>query len=267
MLSTILEPTTGSIEIDGIDAIENHKKVKNKINVITGGEKNLYWRLTAKENLEYFGSLYNINKKELDSKITKLLRIVGLEDAKDLTVERFSKGMKQRLQIARGLINDPDYLFLDEPTVGLDISFAKEVRQYIRKLAVDENKGMLLTSHYISEVEELCDYIYIIDKGKVIAQGTNNQVKKMIKANDELLINVVDGIDQTEKMLNNSNQYHVKSVDKDNKNIIITLFENSVTPDIIKRLTDEKIKINEIKLLEPSLEDAILDILGRCDRK
>ena len=97
--------------MDGVDAVKNHLWVKERINMISGGERNLYWRLTAQENLRYFGSLYGIGKKELEERIGELLKTVGLEEAKDIPVERYSKGMKQRLQIARGLINEPEYLF------------------------------------------------------------------------------------------------------------------------------------------------------------
>ena len=137
--------------MNGVDAVKNHRWVKERINVISGGERNLYWRLTAIENLKYFGSLYGLSGVKLKEKIAELLKIVGLEEAEDIPVERYSKGMKQRLQIARGLINDPEYIFLDEPTLGLDIVIAKEIRTMIKELAQEGKKGVLLTTHYISE--------------------------------------------------------------------------------------------------------------------
>lgn len=165
MLSTLLTPTSGSITIDGVDIISDEKSSKEKINVISGGERNIYWRLTGRENLEYFGSLYGIEKKKLDNRIKECLTIVKLLDVADVPVEKYSKGMKQRLQIAKGLINNPDYILLDEPTLGLDIVIAKELRHYILRLAKELNKGILLTTHYLKEVEELCDYIYLLDNG------------------------------------------------------------------------------------------------------
>ena len=133
MLASLVTPTSGTLTMDGVDGVKNHLWVKEHINVISGGERNLYWRLTARENLRYFGNLYGISKKALNERIAHLLRIVGLENAQDIPVERLSKGMKQRLQIARGLINDPEYIFLDEPTLGLDIMIAKEIRELIAK--------------------------------------------------------------------------------------------------------------------------------------
>lgn len=118
MLSTLLEPTEGTYEFDGIDAVSHPMEVKRKINMIAGGERMLYWRLTARENLWYYGQIYGVEPKVLRRRMEELLALSGLSGHADVPVETFSKGMKQRLQIARGLINDPAYLFLDEPTKG-----------------------------------------------------------------------------------------------------------------------------------------------------
>ena len=188
MLASIIEPTAGEITMNGIDAVKNHLWVKERINVVSGGERNLYWRLTASENLKYFGSLYGVKGMELKEKIARLLKLVGLEEVADIPVERYSKGMKQRLQIARGLINDPEYIFLDEPTLGLDIVIAKEIRKVIHELAKKDDKGILLTTHYISEAEELCDYIYILDNGKIIAQGTKEKLKELFNCKPKVVL-------------------------------------------------------------------------------
>ena len=188
MLSSLIIPTQGSVTMNGVDAIQNHLWVKERINLISGGERNLYWRLTAKENLEYFGSLYGLSGNVLKDRIKELLKLVELEETADIPVERYSKGMKQRLQIARGLINDPEYIFLDEPTLGLDIMIAKEIRELIRGLAVKKNKGILLTTHYISEAEELCDYIYVLDKGEVIAEGTKEELRSLLSVKPKMVL-------------------------------------------------------------------------------
>ena len=190
MLASIIAPTSGSLTMNGVDAVKNHLWIKERINVISGGERNLYWRLTAKENLRYFGSLYGLSGDDLNKRIAYLLRTVGLEEAANVPVERYSKGMKQRLQIARGLINDPIYLFMDEPTLGLDIVIAKEIRNLVSDLAHKEGRGILLTTHYISEAEELCDYIYILDKGRIIAEGTKEQLKGLLAYEPKVVTSV-----------------------------------------------------------------------------
>ena len=188
MLASIVEPSSGYLTMNGVDAVKNHMWVKERINVISGGERNLYWRLTAMENLHYFGSLYGLSGKALNDRIMNLLELVDLKDVKDIPVERYSKGMKQRLQIARGMINDPEYLFLDEPTLGLDIVIAKEIRQLIMDLARKEKKGLLLTTHYISEAEELCDYIYVLDRGHLISEGTKSDLRELFAVSPTLVM-------------------------------------------------------------------------------
>lgn len=188
MLSSVITPTRGTLTMNGKDAVQDHMWVKGRINVITGGERNLYWRLNAVENLEYFGSLYGIGRQECKRRARELLKQVGLEDAAKIPVERYSKGMKQRLQVARGLINNPEYIFLDEPTLGLDIVIAKEIRNLVYRLAKEENRGVLLTTHYISEAEELCDEIYVLDKGEMIANGTKQELKELFACPQKLII-------------------------------------------------------------------------------
>ena len=180
MISTLLEPTQGQITIDGEDVVKNRMSIKRKVNMITGGERMIYWRLTGRENLMYFGKLYGVEKTVLQERIESLISLVGLEKSIDIPVERYSKGMKQRLQIARGMINNPDYLMLDEPTLGLDAPIAKEIRAYIRKLADVEGKGILLTSHYIPEVEALCDYIYVLHEGQLLYEGTSKALSSQV---------------------------------------------------------------------------------------
>lgn len=168
MLSTLLDPTSGSIEVDGKSMKHNRQVIQKKVNMIAGGERMLYWRLTGRENLLYFGKLYGMNTSHITREASRLLEEVGLTDAADQPVEQYSKGMKQRLQIARGLINDPQYLFLDEPTLGLDAPIARQLRSTVRRLALDQGKGLLLTSHYLQEVEELCDRVYVLNRGELL---------------------------------------------------------------------------------------------------
>lgn len=185
MLSTLLDPTSGEIKMDGIPYRNIERQIKAKINMIAGGERMIYWRLTARENLRYFGYLYGLNGKALKSRIETLLSLTGLSESADIPVENFSKGMKQRLQIARGMINDPEYIFLDEPTLGLDIEIAKEMRAFLKTLVEVDKKGILLTTHYMNEVEELCDYIYILHKGTLIEEGTPEEIIRKYAIHDD----------------------------------------------------------------------------------
>lgn len=176
MLTTLLAPTSGECKVMGYDCFKEEKKIRKRINFIFGGETGVYRRLSAKDNLMYFSNLYLLDPNEQKSKIDDILKLVGLDDRADDLAETFSKGMIQRLQIARGLINDPEIIFMDEPTVGLDPLGAKMLRDIIKVLR-ERGKTVLLTTHYLPEAEELCDHMVIINKGQLVASGTPSSIK------------------------------------------------------------------------------------------
>lgn len=265
MLTTMISPTSGTIVVDGVDAIKNDISVKKIINVITGGERNIYWRLTATENLEYFGSLYGIPKTILKGRIQEILKLVGLLEAKDLPVERYSKGMKQRLQIARGLINDPEYIFLDEPTLGLDVVIAKELRSYVKKLA-SSNKGILLTTHYMLEAEELCDYIYIIDSGKIVDKGTPFEVMSKYSrvTATELYVNYIpNSIAENLNIVDG-----VEEIIVDKENCVIEIKNKNINLIDILAIVNkyEDVQVFKIMEKEPSLEESIIKAVAKFNK-
>ena len=176
MLTTLLAPTSGVCKVFGYDTFGQEKQIRKRINFIFGGEMGVYRRLSARDNLRYFANLYLIEKSEREKRIDEILTLVELTDAADRLAETYSKGMIQRLQIARGLINDPEILFMDEPTVGLDPLGAHMLRDIIRKLR-DDGKTVLLTTHYLPEAEELCDRMVILNHGEIVARGTPAEIK------------------------------------------------------------------------------------------
>lgn len=170
ILTTLLTPSSGEVFVLGKDIKKYEKNIRKDINFVFGGEKGVYTQLTANEYLTYFCILYNIPPKEYQLKIPSLIKLVGLEEASNKKISTFSKGMIQRLHIARSLINDPKIIFLDEPTIGLDPIGAKMLRNLVKSLS---NKGItiFLTTHYMQEAEELCDKIAFIKKGQIIEFG------------------------------------------------------------------------------------------------
>ncbi len=181
MLSTLLYPTSGIANVLGYDVTDNRTimELRQKINVVSGGERGLYYRLTAKQNLEFFSDLYGIPKAEQKKRCEELLEMVGLSHVSDIRVEDFSRGMKQRLHIARALVNDPEVLYLDEPTIGLDPEISRSIRETVKKLS-DSGKTIILTTHYMYEAEELCDRMVILSHGKVVGYGTVGEIKDMV---------------------------------------------------------------------------------------
>lgn len=176
MLTTLLAPTSGTCKVFGFDTFGQEKQIRKRINFIFGGEMGVYRRLSARDNLRYFANLYLLKTDERERRIDEILKLVELTEAADRLAETYSKGMIQRLQIARGLINNPEILFMDEPTVGLDPLGAHMLRDIIRKLR-NEGKTVLLTTHYLPEAEELCNRMVILNHGKIVAKGTPAGIK------------------------------------------------------------------------------------------
>ncbi len=267
MLSTLLLPTSGIITVDGENIEKNPKSIKQKVNMIAGGERMLYWRLTGYENLVYFGKLYGISGAPLKNRIWSLLETVGLSEAAHTPVEQYSKGMKQRLQIARGLINDPTYLFLDEPTLGLDVPIAKQLRSMIRKLALDEGKGILLTTHYLDEVEELCDRVYIINKGELLLHDSpKNIIKTVVKDyRVNIYIDVLhkESMRRVESILKKEEIFLEASMGPEGQ-----MLELNATFDptsiILNVCMKEGVNLQKLEVKRPRLEDAILQLAGEA---
>lgn len=263
MLTTLLSPTRGSIEIDGVDVVRNHTDAKQMLNLITGGERNIYWRLSGRENLEYFGRLYGIRGKDLDRRVEDVLQVVQLEDVKDVPVEKYSKGMKQRLQIARGLINDPRYVFLDEPTLGLDIVIARELRKHVRELATVHAKGVLLCTHYMFEADELCDYIYVMHRGRVIATGTPREIKQRCSVAVQcrfVVSSLGDELGRLLRQYSESNPDVQLNVDHAQGHIE-ALSKDDVSSRVLAMILRSDAGLISMSVGEPALEDALYQLV------
>ncbi|MCA1813631.1 MAG: ABC transporter ATP-binding protein [Halobacteriales archaeon] len=177
VLATLLLPTEGTGTIAGLDIVKDADAVRQKVGVVLGGDRALYWRLTARENLWYFSQLYNMPDAPARKRIDELLGVVGLTDRADERVENYSKGMKQRLHIARGLLHDPSILLLDEPTIGLDPHAARSLRALVRDLVDQHGRTVVLTTHYMYEADQLSDRVAIINKGRIVACDTPAALK------------------------------------------------------------------------------------------
>jgi ABC-2 type transport system ATP-binding protein len=177
MLTTLLKPDDGSVAINGFSAEKNKPEVRKSFGIVFQ-DPSLDNELTAFENLEFHGIMYDVPKKIRQERIKNLLEFVGLADRKNDFVKNFSGGMKRRLEIARGLIHHPKVLFLDEPTIGLDPQTRNHLWEYIKKLNREEGMTVFLTTHYMEEAENMASTIAIIDLGKIIAKGTAEDLKK-----------------------------------------------------------------------------------------
>src|SRR5678815_4183629 len=189
MLITLLIPTAGTARVLGIDVVKNAHEVRKRIGYVFGGDRGVYERLSGYDNLRYFAELYGVPPAEQKRRIEELLELVGLRGREHERAEGYSRGMKQRLHVARGLLHDPEVIFLDEPTIGLDPVGARELRATIGTLT-QAGKTILLTTHYMFEADALCDRIAVISKGKIVAEGTPADLKRGVGQGSVLEVEV-----------------------------------------------------------------------------
>lgn len=268
MLATLLRPTSGSVSVDGLDATNRPELVRPIVNMIAGGDRALYPRLTARENLWYFGQLYNVEPRTLAARIECLLRLVELADRADALVEQLSKGMKQRLQIARGLINAPRYLLLDEPTLGLDAPIARQLRRMTRDLASVEGCGILLTSHYMSEIEELCQYIYVIHQGRIVAEGSVAHIRGLGASGHAARVEVATTSAATVPLELLSQQAAGRGITvsiqvADGQATLTASGPAGLTPAVVELCSQAGYPVLHAESVEPSLEDALVALTAQ----
>ena len=177
MACCILKPDFGDIKINGLSIHEDPIKIKSMIGYLPE-EPNLYERFKAKDLLKYFAELYGVPKNNIDGRIDELLELVGMTERKNDRINTFSKGLRQRISVARALVHDPDIIILDEPTMGLDPATANSIRDFVRNLK--GRKTMILCTHYMAEADSLCDRVAILNKGKIIDVGTPSYLKSKI---------------------------------------------------------------------------------------
>lgn len=177
MLATMLKPTNGTATINGVDLVEDPEKVRGLIGILFGGETGLYDRLTAKENIEYFGLLNGMEKIDIERRVKELSNMLDMNEYLDRRAGKFSKGMKQKVSIARSIVHDPEIMLFDEPTSGLDVTSIRVVHDFIQQLK-EKGKTIVFSSHSMNEVEKLCDEVGIIHKGKIIEVATVKALKE-----------------------------------------------------------------------------------------
>ncbi len=263
MLSTLTRPSKGTATIGGFDIVKDDTEVRKLIGIVS--EKMImYNRLTARENLWFFGNLFGMTRKDLNARIGELLELVQLSKWEKAQVGTFSTGMKQKMNIIRALLNMPEVLFLDEPTLGLDPQSTVEIREFVRKLNREQGTTVLITTHMMSEADLLCDRIGIMDHGKIVALDTSSNLKSAIGgANTTILtleisnltpdlLAAVRGLEVVEAV-SQENSSHLK----------IHAHGKEAFDNIVDALRARKANIVSIQNIQPTLEDVFLHITGR----
>jgi len=266
ILTTLLSPSTGFASVAGFDVGKNPEEVRKRINMVSGGETSGYGLLTVRENLWMFAQFYGIESGEANRRIKMLTDIVGLSDRLSTKSSDLSTGLRQKMNIVRGFLTDPEILFLDEPTLGLDVEASRDVREFIKRwMGNDENRTLLLTTHYMAEADELCDRVAIINQGKVLACDSPANLKKLLQKDAIFHISLY-----TPNGISLENFEHITGVkncvlsQKPDETFLDLILENeSILSEIISEIGRQSLRLNRLEKKEPTLEDVFIKLVGQ----
>src|SRR5712691_11505281 len=269
MLATLLIPTSGTIRVLGTDPLERPREVRARLGAMLSGERSLYWKLTGRENLEYFAALYHVPPAETKTRIANVLAAVKLSDRADDYVERYSTGMRQRLALARALLPDPPLVILDEPTVGLDPQASRDLRDRVRELKA-QGRTVLLTTHYMEEAHQLCDHTAIIDRGGLAALDTPPALKRTIRAEEVVSLEIgMTGADAPLLARLAARAVNARS-DRRNGTLAVTAHCASArdfVPAAFDAARSEGATIQHVEVVPVTLEDVFISLTGRALRE
>jgi ABC-2 type transport system ATP-binding protein len=262
MLNTLLIPTTGTASVCGFDVVKHTREVRRRIGYVFGGDRGLYDRLTAWDNLRYFAELYGVPYRSQRQRIGELLELVGLAGRERERVEGYSRGMRQRLHIARGLLHSPELLFMDEPSIGVDPVGARELRRTVANLAAN-GTTVLLTTHYMAEADELCDRIAVIAGGRIRALGTPEELKRHAEGRRVVEVEAY-GMDSAQlaaiRVLPGVRECSVEERGASQALTVQSDSDRDVQADVLAALAG--VRLGRVSARQPTLEDAYVTIVS-----
>lgn len=264
MLSSLIVPTSGDVRLLNESIIKRPEKIRQILGVVPQ-EIALYTDLTAEENLQFFGRIYGLKGQKLKSRITEVLEQIGLTDRRKQLVKTYSGGMKRRLNIGIALLHNPEIIIMDEPTVGIDPQSRNYILETVKKLNREQGMTVLYTSHYMEEVEFLCDRIYIMDQGHIIASGTKQELKNILSSENTIVMKVERMNEEWIRVLREDTNIRQHQVQDQTLTIIVPKEYN-----LFKTLTHYAEETNtnliSIEVKRPTLEDVFLHLTGRALR-
>ena len=268
ILTTLLAPTGGIAYVDDLDVVRQANTVRQRINMVSGGETSGYGVLKVRENLWMFSQFYGVTWKDANARIEEMLKIVELEDKANALVSTLSTGQRQRMNFCRGFITDPKVIFLDEPTLGLDVHAARIVRDFTKGwLQKNPDRTLLLTTHYMAEADELCDRIAIIDHGKVLACDTPSNLKRSLQSQPIFEIGVSGITERTIPLLGDAPGVERVTGEPDASGstykLKFILKDESAISSVVQALTSQEASILNLQKHEPTLEDVFIKLVGR----
>jgi ABC-2 type transport system ATP-binding protein len=261
ILSTLLLPDRGKVQILGIDGLQNGHRIREKVN-ISSGNANFLWSLTVRENLHFYGMLYGLAGKQREEKVKALVSLFNLEEHRDVPFDRLSTGMKQRLSLAKSLLNDPAVLFLDEPTVGLDPSVSIWFRDQIRSIQKERGMTVLLTTHNMREAEYLCNRIAFLRTGEIVTTGTSESLKRMVRIGDLIRIEFKGKISEDELL--RAEGVINYSISDNVCEMVVDDGEKRLGP-LVAILSQSGAQIKKVTLGQTDLEDVFIEFAKETD--
>ena len=270
MLCTLLEPTSGTACVNGFDIVKQANDVRRSLGTVLAGERSIYWKLSGRENLEYFAALYHIPSAIAKKRVDELIDRMEIKDRANELVEKYSTGMRQRIAIAKALLARPPILLLDEPTLGLDPQAARNLRELIAQLK-EEGHTILLTTHYMEEADQLSDRIGIIDTGKVIALDTPENLKHLIDKKEVIRLEIAGWHEEMAEKLKNVTGIENLTAHQQGEDDLWEVnlqAQNSraALPRIMEHVSSNGTRLVNMNILKPSLEDVFIQLTGKALR-
>ena len=266
ILCTLLLPTTGQAWVAGHEVTRDVFPIREKINMVSGGETSGYGLLTTRENVWMFSQFYGVPSKVAKERIDELLHTFGLWEKRDAKVRTLSSGQRQKMNMIRGFVTDPEILFLDEPTLGLDVNASRVTRDYVMQwVRKRTGKTVLLTTHYMMEADEMCDRIAVIDHGKILACDSPENLKRRIRKDTTFRLEV-DTLKSTSIFGGIGGIKNFSSKDdirKNMTNLTFILEDESAVADILSTIQGQGSKVHYLQKSEPTLEDVFISMVGR----
>ena len=270
ILTTLLLPTSGTARVAGFDVVDETARIRRVMNMVSGGEQSGYGILTVREQLWMFSQFYGLGTREGWRRTDELIELVGLAEQRLQRVSSLSTGQRQKLNLARGLVNDPWILFLDEPTLGLDVGAARDVREHFRNWrAAVPGRTALLTTHYMAEADELCDRVAIVDRGRILALGTPAELKRRVQKESIFRIEVDRLPDGTAALARLpgvlSAALSATGADggADGVTVSLALADDGALAGVVAALASAGVRLRGLAKSEPTLEDVFVELVGR----
>jgi ABC-2 type transport system ATP-binding protein len=270
MLCTLLEPTSGTAHVNGFDIVKQANEVRRNLGTVLAGERSIYWKLSGRENLEYFAALYHIPPEIAKKRVEELIERMELKERANELVEKYSTGMRQRIAISKALLARPPILLLDEPTLGLDPQAARNLRELILELQ-NEGHTILLTTHYMEEADLLSDRIGIIDTGKIIALDTPEGLKQRIGQSEVVKLEVSGWYEKIGEQLRGLNgvenlSAHNTGTDGIWEVSLQSADSRAILPGVVETVNHNGTHLLNMNILKPSLEDVFINLTGKALR-